>query len=211
MQLVVVFVVSTFTKLIFSLLNILPQSGEECELCKLIKIFVFAINCLWNIGSVLYFMVFFKEKLILEDTLKFPICNMGCVMLSIYPQCEPRFCHEEHIFIMPPEYFKADFLLLAPPLCGSSWVKCGAISLVLCATAQGVCWVEGNILLAGHVMLLRCGCCQKLLQRGLLCYVAVFKTWVWPLPCSSVSGSLFPFHLFVAVWVLASWIKLSPR
>lgn len=36
MQLVVVFV-SSFTKLVFSLLNVLPQSGEECKLCNLIK------------------------------------------------------------------------------------------------------------------------------------------------------------------------------
>lgn len=46
MQLVVVFVVSSLTKLIFSLLNVFPQSGEECKLCNLIKIFVFAVNCL---------------------------------------------------------------------------------------------------------------------------------------------------------------------
>lgn len=35
-QLVVVFV-SSFTKLIFSFLNALPQNGEECKLCNLIK------------------------------------------------------------------------------------------------------------------------------------------------------------------------------
>lgn len=36
MQLVVVFI-SSFTKLIFSLLNILLQNGEECKLCNQIK------------------------------------------------------------------------------------------------------------------------------------------------------------------------------